>query len=585
MKAVAFDTETTGFELYRGHKMFSWSWADEDGNVGVHRVDSLKKGVRKKSMDALQALFDDTSTAKVCHNLKFDLAAILGAGIQVPKNTVFHDTIIMSQMLQNLAPTHALEKLCSTLCNYPTTNDELVKKYTRGGKGYHTVPKKIMDAYQKDDVVRTMLLFQLWWPEIQEDAALLADYWNEMVLIPITQRMEARGIMIHKRNTEALLADLEEKVQDAYDEVYSINGEHLNLNSSPQVAGLLYQKLEMMPPKLTATGQPSTSKDAIFALLKDYQHPVLHALSKHRSYSHGIPIVASYLDHMDKNSVVHCTINTNRAKTGRQSASKPNMQNVSKEQALANPYPIPARKCFRARPGYVNFHVDYAGIEMRLAINVSKDQAMVDLVESGGDPHAEAATIFYGSKFMDEQDTKKKKILRSAAKNGQFAIIYGASDKRLAETILLPRDEARKVKKLYGQKFPGIMGLSKNLIREVKEKGYIKTPFGRKLQVYRDKAYISTNYLIQGTAAGVLKRAQVRVARYLQEACGDAVQLLLPIHDELVIEYSRQYLGRYKEILGEVSRLMCDFKEFVIPMAVEWKLTTTTWDKAKDVNI
>ena len=93
----------------------------------------------------------------------------------------------------------------------------------------------------------------------------------------------------------------------------------------------------------------------------------------------------------------------------------------------------------------------------------------------------------------------------------------------------------------------------------------------------RNKAYMGTNYLIQGTAAQILKRAQVRVEALLDELTGGEAQILLPIHDEIVIEYPREMLGEAKYVMREVRKVMIDFPQFSVPLDVEFDLTTLDW--------
>jgi len=101
--------------------------------------------------------------------------------------------------------------------------------------------------------------------------------------------------------------------------------------------------------------------------------------------------------------------------------------------------------------------------------------------------------------------------------------------------------------------------------------------------VPRDKAYSGANYYIQGTASGVLKRAEVRVDKYLKEEWNDEINLILNIHDELVISYPRTLLTYKNKVMKEISNIMVDMPEINIKLDVEWKQSKTTWDNAKKV--
>lgn len=577
---IAFDVETTGLNPAMDD-IFSFAVCDTSGGCFT---------VRREHPEFLRMLADvwaDPEVPKICHNLKFDYDFTRRV-VHIPENTVVHDTLIMSQLLNNLRPSHTLDDLAWSLCKYPRTWDQEVASAVRQYGSYEAVPRHTMSKYQEADVERTMLLFQTWWPEFEKDPARLADYQTEIGMILLTIDMQERGVKIHRKNTEDLVRWLQEQIPVVDEEVKAEVGEYVNLRSQKQVEHLLFTRLGIPPVKLTKSGAYSTKKDVIYELRSKYpEHKVIGLLSKHRSYSHALPIIRSYLDLADEKDVIHPTIQTNQARTGRQSCRNPNLQNVSKDSNQLNPDAIGARQCFRPRLGFVNLHVDYAGIEIRLAINVSGDRDMLARVLAGGDPHTIAAELFYGEPFINEQDKSAKKRMRGAAKNGQFAIIYGAGFTKVAATLGLDPMLVRPRYQAYQRQFPALAFFTRTMADQVKRNGYITTPLGRRLYIEREKAYVGGNYIIQGVAAQVLKRAQVNLAPYLRERWEGRVQMLLPIHDELIIEVPVKVFEDPTlrgELLYECSKRMTAFPEFKLPMEAEWKVTYTTWNQARELS-
>jgi len=337
--------------------------------------------------------------------------------------------------------------------------------------------------------------------------------------------------------------------------------------------------------KTTKTGMPSTQKNEVLLELRERtKHPAIETILKFRSFSRGASTIKSYLDLADADGLLHPDINTCAAKTGRESCSRPNLENVSKSAVLLNPYPIPARKIFIPRPGHVLFFIDYAGIEMRLLIYYSREQRLIDLLNVGGNPHELAAEIFFGDKYRSAS-ARRKKVLYGASKNANFAIPYGASAEKVAEALGIPGDEGRKRLEYYRRELPGLVSLTPKISARVKSEGFVETAFGRILKVPRNKAYIGTNYLIQGTAAGILKRAQPRVHRYLEKATGGDARILLPIHDEIIIEYPRSMLKDAKEVLCGVREVMIDFEQFDIPLDVDVEMGTFDWEHKETFKI
>jgi DNA polymerase-1 len=257
---------------------------------------------------------------------------------------------------------------------------------------------------------------------------------------------------------------------------------------------------------------------------------------------------------------------------------------VSKRKGLKNPYPVPARQCYIPRPNSVLFMVDYSGIEMRVAVQCSGSARLIKLLHDDFDFHSACAESFFGKRFTDEKDKEIKKMLRSAAKNARFAMLYGGGIKTVASTLLLSIKEAKYGKDCDRERFPEFYDLMDDCSSFAREHGYIKTLFGRKLNVPRHKSYVATDYRVQGTAAEVFKRGEVKVDKYLKENYPD-IRLLVPVHDELMGDMPRKYLQHKFKIMKEIENRMINIERITVPLSVEWKMSSTTWDGAKEVKV
>jgi hypothetical protein len=107
-KRFSFDIETTGLDPYRGARTFSYATCCEQGHIGVYRFDSPKVGETNSAK--MDLLLSDTSIEKICHNYHFELAVLRSENRTIPAGTVWHDTMIMGQLLHNLLPSHALDE-------------------------------------------------------------------------------------------------------------------------------------------------------------------------------------------------------------------------------------------------------------------------------------------------------------------------------------------------------------------------------------------------------------------------------------------------------------------------------------------
>lgn len=584
---MAFDYETTGLNPYKNDKIFSYCIADEEGNVEVCRLDG-PKNEREYNWKKLQDFFLDDTIGKVAHNLKFELAFTKCAGIEIAENTEWHDTMIMSQIFRNLAPSHALDYLAWELGRVDRQQDVDVRIAAKAYGGYQNVPKDLMTHYQYMDGFRTMLLFRLWWPLMQKES-FLEDYLNEIALIPVAERMQAYGIDLCIPETNRMLKWLEDELEQVQKDTFTMFGEYINLNSTEQVSRLLYQRLQLPVMEYTDDKKPSTGKDALLKLRKMADsHPVIELIFKQRSYVKGVAIIRGYLEHANEDYKLHPNIKTNHAKTGRLACENPNLMNVAKEEVEKNPYPVPARRCFKVRNDCLMCFADYVGLQLMLIIEVSQCHAMQEIVRAGGHPHIEAARIFYGPHLPKEMqfiDKKHSKKLYGAAKNGHFGLAFGAGLPQFADALNLTIPQAKPGYEMYCKLYPEIANLTTTVSKTVKEKGYVTTPFNRKLYVSVEKAYTGLNYLIQGTEAGITKRALVALDNHFKNEWNDDIRLVVPIHDEIVFSVPRALIAQKNRIFEEVKYLMTHIPHIKTPLDVEFKMTSSTWDRAREVRI
>jgi len=570
---LAYDTETTGLRPFDDSDMFAFATCTYSGRTADARLDTGDSGLRK-----LRALFD-SSPELVLHNAKFDFAFTEKAlGKRLIEDYTFHDTFLQAHLLKNDRHSYKLKELAWELGGVPRDDEALVKKYAGSGDDvdYSRVPEDIMHDYVTRDAFRTMLLHRFFYPKLQAEPKMLECYEAEIDLLRTSLRMEERGIRLHRGRCQSMIDMCERVKAETLQEAERVIGRPVDIGKDAQVRALLFEELNFEPVAYTPAGKPSVKKEYLDEMAQANPHPVLDLIVKHKSHKAGASMLQGYMKRAAENGDIHCNLNTCQARTARESCSNPNMQNVQKEANLKNRYPIPARKVFVPRDGFLNFHIDYSGIEFRIAVNFTGDKKLFKLAVED-DLHAVGASILYGDVWQ-QADKDQRKLLRSAGKNANFAKMYGAGMAKIASTLGAGVSASKL--RAYDAVFGSLEFSAQMMVEDAKEKGHVETfGFGRRLFVPPDKPYIATNYRIQGTAAEVLKRAQNRVHRYLQEATSGEAQLLLPIHDEIIIEWPRKRLRDAQEILREVKKLMTDFPMFEVPLDVDIEYTTVDWSK------
>lgn len=652
MKSSEFKTvdfETTGFNPYKGDTIFAYVLCGEDMNSEVYRLDEDDDSLNMANEYRLSKFMDDTSQIKIAHNAKFEMGmyAMFNGGI-LPEGE-WHDTLLMSQILKNLLQSHKLENLAEKYFkdefpqmvkrwnfydaqvkkhmttqkrlfnNYPHRVDpeifdplklEGIKPMGKRQPSYSYIPRKIMNGYQIADGERGMMLHMLMYPILKRKERMHEDYLNEMRLLRTKQKMEQIGMMLHENESNILIEELRESIKKINRRKKKIFGFDINIDSSDQLQKHLFNYVnekkhedldqdwkikdpvfDFVPVELTKSNMPSASKENLLKLRE--QHPkeeVFDLILQHRAYSKGITMIDSYIKLSGDNKIIHPNMKTNEARTGRQSMSNPNLQNVSKETSVNTVYGIPARRCFRPRPGYVFILGDYAGIEMRLIIAATKEKYLVDQLNKDidYDVHSYNAKHIYGKEFTDLPSGRTKKDMRSDIKNATFGISYGANLLTFAHAIRRPVRDARVKYENYKKVCPGICGFTKDMIAQVKKTGFITTAFGRELQIERSKAYTASNYKIQGDAAGALKRGENNIDDYIQDVHNgdyDRLRMLVDVHDEVILEVHRSILVDVHWLMYDLNYCMTNIPEIIVPLATEWKVSTTTWQDAKDFKI
>ena len=614
-RVAVIDFETTGLTPYKGSRIFAYAigfpklgFVNELESIEyiIKRIDNENENENKENLDYLKRFFLDTSIVKIAHNIKFELSLCRVQNIYVPDNTEWHDTMIMHQVLKNLSPSHALDSICWELCGYTKATDKLVEAQFKQRGNYQLVDHDLMLEYQRTDVERTMLLYFTLKKYIFNEKKILDNYLVEIETAKITQIEESQGINLSAESIEKLESWMLKELNNVQKEMYSLIGEYVNLNSDDTVRRLLFRKYKFPIIEFTDKGIASTDKDVLSYLQIQFKHPIFNLILKQRSYTKGLATLRSFQNFGGKELILYPNLKTCATRTSRKSSSKPNLQNVSTEAAEKNPYPVPLRKCIVPPKGYVFIVSDYKGIELRLIVNDTKEAELLNmlLVDPEADLHLPTVECFLMEKVYDikndsifkagkqkainlkKNDPKKFKTLRKAYKNTGFCIAYGGGDDKVALTLGKRVEEIKIGSLNYRRRFEKIDKFTQRTIEEVRKNGFITTVFGMRRSVPIDKPYIGANYRIQATAAGILKRGQIKVNNYLQKnkSLRD-IKLVLDVHDENIFKYPIYLLNRKDEILPYLFSEMIDMPEIDVPLRVESFVCADNWNDKEEIKV
>lgn len=380
----------------------------------------------------------------------------------------------------------------------------------------------------------------------------------EMPLVFVLYDMEKEGIRADGDKLKEYSRELAVSINRIEKRIYEEAGEEFNINSPKQLGVVLFEKLQLPNEKKTKTGY-STSAEVLDKLAPD--HPIVADVLEYRQLS---KLKSTYADGLinfiEQDGKIHTTFNQTITATGRLSSTDPNLQNIPIRIELGKLI----RKVFLPEEGHLFVDSDYSQIELRVLAHLSDDEKLIEAFKNGQDIHRSTASLVFDTPFDEVTD-----IQRRNAKAVNFGIVYGISAFGLANDLNIGRKEAQAYIDSYFEKYPKIKAFLDKTVADAKEKGYIKTMFGRIRPIpelsssnFMQRQFgerVAMNSPIQGTAADIIKIAMIRVHdRLLKENLKS--KLILQVHDELLIETAEDEKEYVIELLEEEMHKAADLK-------------------------
>lgn len=520
------DFETTGLRVHGKDRAGIVGFTDAAGGKFCHYL----RGV--SSIESLRVLCSNKNLTYCAHSAKFELAVLAGLLIEILGK--IWDTEVNARIEKNNHMTYNLDA-CGERAGLGGKFEPMaafLKK--KGNKGAHLqAPPEILEPYVEHDAWLSWSLrqhqvevFKHWdqagGPSIKPVVNL------ERAVLPHLFEMEKRGLLVNVQYCQEALEYERTQIEQAKEKFNQLAG--VEFVDSRKTLAPVFDRHGVRYGQ-TAKGNASFTEDA---LLPSQNHPLVRALLAHRRALKRSSSYWSNFIELENNGIIHPSINQNRAQTGRMSISDPSCQNWSTDEEEGTLYPI--RRAFLARPHSVIASLDYAGMELRKGADEAEDHSMIERIQAGADLHQEIADM--------------TGVPRSLAKNGRFAKQYGAGIPRIAETLGVSHEVARKVSRAIEEQAKGMTAYSKMLERNCRP--YITDWLGRRFFFDRGFEYKAFNYVTQGGCAEILKIAIRDVGVFLKANARPETFMLIPIHDEIVLNLHEEDL----HLLPEIKRIM-----------------------------
>lgn len=496
---------------------------------------------KERVVHALKPLFEDPQYKKIAHHAKFDQLMMYNIGVTV--NGLYFDTMLAASLVKDEWQKASLKELSGWYLQEPMlTFAQMVTD--QGHKHFGHVPLDKATEYAAADAHQTLKLYPILKKLLQEKQMETLFFSLEMPLVDILARMEIAGIYCDTAILKELGVRVDHELQQLYQTVTGLIDPRfadINLNSSKQVADLLFNYLQLPPKKRSAKSDAfATDHDVLQELAKE--HPIPSFIMQYRELS---KLKNTYIDGLPeyinkRTGRIHTTFSQNRVATGRLASSDPNMQNIPVE-GLG----LQVRAAFKPQqPGYLFLSADYSQIELRVLAYVSQDERLLNAFRHGHDIHSETASALFHVPL--DQVSKEQ---RSVGKRINFSILYGLTAYGLSRDLQIPLKEAKTYIDTYFAQYPRVRVWMDEVIKKTEQHGYTETLFGRRRPVtgihehnknLKDLACrIAINTVGQGTAAEIMKMGMIAVDTALKQHQYDA-RVLLQIHDELLLEVAEK---------------------------------------------
>ena len=355
----------------------------------------------------------------------------------------------------------------------------------------------------------------------------------EFNCLPATVMMELSGMKLNLQKLEETRKFMERMCEEASSAFYAVFGQVVNLNSPLQVKLALQAK----GVKCDSTGQ-----EVLKPLVGKY--PQIASLLSYRKY-------AAMLKKLDKlknvhpvTGRIHPKFDPLNAYTGRFSCSKPNLQNIPRDENVGVGESI--RACFVPQEGFQFVLADYSQAELRIAAEISQDRLMIEAFKSGQDLHRLTACRVL-EKPIDQVTSSE----RQCAKALNFGLIYGMGSSGLAKYassqfgVPMTETEADRYREKFFDTYRGVRTWhDKEKLNPYREE--LRTHSGRLIH-FAGKGFTQRlNSPVQSLAADLIKVALALLVRKLEQR---EARIICMVHDEIIVESEKSITGEIEEIV------------------------------------
>lgn len=533
---------------------------------------------RRRSIGELKDILSN-SVPKLGHNFLYDLDFLVNLeGLEV--NGKWEDTQIRESLLDAYAKHYDLDTLAKKYGGVGKRTTKVEQICAR--KGWTGAPQTHLYKMTAEDVADYALgdgdatLFV--WERQQkglEDENLQDLYSIECRLLRPLLQMKARGIRVDRQKRQQVSNALHIEYRDKMKAFASRYG-NVNINSPGDLTRVF--KMADIPLVLTDKGNPSFAHDILIGI----DHPVAKEILDIRGVKTVLNnfVDGAFVDH-DVGGRIHATFypvvrDDGGTVTGRFACKNPNLQQVPSKEEKHGPL---IRQIFIPEEDHVYFKIDYSQIEYRILAHYAVGPGAVEIKNRfNNNPQTD-----YHQYVMDMSGLDRKH-----AKNLNFGTVYCMGVKTMSAKFGWSIAHSTELSNQYFEAMPFVKPTRDLIIDKAKMRGYVRTILGRRARLtdsmrtragQRGKEYKLVNYLIQGSAADIMKASMV--ASY-EAGIFDIMPCHLTVHDELGNSMPKTREGL--EAAAELKRIMENTVKLSVPITADPEIGPS-WGECSESNL
>src|SRR5438128_1630022 len=223
-----------------------------DGELAAGEPPRNLPPLSSPALAPLRALLADPRVPKAGHNVNYDWLVLRRHGVELAG--VVYDSMLASFVLDPARRSHALAELARERLGIEMQTYVGLVGRGRGERPFAEVPVAVAARYCCADCEVVLRLRDGCQPEVEDHLLLRLLETIEVPLIPVLVGMEWHGVLVDREVLGQISRQFARELAELEQTIHRAAGTDFNINSTPQLRHILFDKLQLPVLKKTKTG-------------------------------------------------------------------------------------------------------------------------------------------------------------------------------------------------------------------------------------------------------------------------------------------------------------------------------------------